>query len=140
MDNDKVVLRTYNRVWKYERKIYSLDTVRLPVPINPGDAIYFIIGLLITVLLLKLLPFLNVVPLILRYTLLPYGVMKFLTKKKFDGKLPHLFVKAYIEYVQLPKKISRFQGHAGYGKGKFTNIVFRGKKIINITDNLLKKK
>lgn len=139
MDNDKVILRTYNRVWKYERKIYTLDTVRLPVPINPSDAIYFILGLLITIMLIKLMPFLNAIPFILRYTILPYGIMKFLTKKKFDGKLPHMFLKSYIEFMQLPARISKFQGGTEFKKGKFTKVVYRKRKIINATEILLKK-
>lgn len=139
LDNGKVILRTYNRIWKYERKIYALDNVRLPIPINPGEAVYFIIGLFITIFLLKILTFLNVIPFILRYTLLPYGLMKFLTKKKFDGKLPHMFLKGYFEYIQLPKVISRFQPGEVYKGGQFTQVIYRGKEIINVTETLMKK-
>lgn len=137
MDNEKIILRTYNRVWKYDRKIYALDSVRLPFPINPGDAIYFIIGLLITSILLKLLPFLNVIPFILRYSLLPYGLMKFLTKKKFDGKLPHMFLKGYMDYLQLPKIIARFGSGETYKKGDFTKVIYRKAKIVDITETLI---
>lgn len=140
MEKDKVVLRTYNSTWKFERKIYSIDKIRLLVPINIDDAVYLIMGLLITILLLKLFPFLNHIPFIIRYVLLPWGLMKFLTKKKFDGKLPHKFLLGYLEYMTLPKAFSRFQDSREYKKGAFTDLAWRGKEIIDLTDLLTKKK
>jgi len=140
MEKDKVVLRTYNSTWKFERKIYSIDRIRLLVPINIDDAAYLIMGLLITILLLKIFPFLNHIPFIIRYVLLPWGLMKFLTKKKFDGKMPHKFLLGYLQYLTLPKAFSRFQDCREYKKGVFTDIAWRGKEIIDMTDLLIKRK
>lgn len=139
MEKEKVVLRTYNSTWKFERKIYAIDKIRLLVPINIDDAAYLILGLLITILLLKVFPFLNEIPFIIRYVLLPWGLMKFLTKKKFDGKLPHRFLLGYLEYLTLPKAFSRFQDSGKYKKGRFTDVAWRGKEILDVTELLTKK-
>jgi hypothetical protein len=139
MEKEKEVLRTYSGTWKFERKIYAIDKIRLLVPINVDDAAYLILGLLITILLLKIFPFLNHIPAIIRYGLLPWGLMKFLTKKKFDGKLPHRFLIGYLEYLTLPKSFSRFESSGEYKKGRFGKIACRGKEIINVTEILVKK-
>lgn len=139
MEKEKDVLRTYSGTWKFERKIYAIDKIRLLVPINVDDAAYLILGLLITILLLKIFPFLNHIPAIIRYGLLPWGLMKFLTKKKFDGKLPHRFLLGYLEYLTLPKSFSRFENSGEYKKGRFEKIACRGKEIINVTEMLVKK-
>lgn len=134
-----IILRTYNKMWKFERKLYAIDDIKLPVPINQDEIIYLAIGFLITLLILKVLPFLNAVPFIVRYIALPYGLMKFLTKKKFDGKLPHKFVLGYIDYMGLPKRIARFKPAQRYKLGYFTSVVYRKKNIINLTEEITKK-
>ncbi len=134
-----IILRTYNKMWKFERKLYAIDDIKLPVPINQDEIIYLAIGFLITLLILKVLPFLNAVPFIVRYIALPYGLMKFLTKKKFDGKLPHKFVLGYIDYMGLPKRIARFKPAQMYKLGYFTSVVYRKKNIINLTEEITKK-
>ncbi|WP_206457895.1 TcpE family conjugal transfer membrane protein [Anaerovorax sp. IOR16] len=134
---DKLLLRTYNKAWKFERKVYAIDNIRLPFPINPDELIYLVIGFLFTLLLLKVLPFLNTIPFFIRYLVIPYGLMKFLTKKKFDGKLPHMFLIGYLDYIGLPKKIARFQAVKTYPQGKFSPVVFRTHEIINLTEELV---
>lgn len=139
MEKEKEVLRTYGGIWKYEKKLYAIDKIRLLIPVAVNDAGYFLLGLLITVLLLKIFPFLNGIPVIIRYILLPWGLMKFLTKKKFDGKLPHRFLLGYLEYLTLPKSFSRFENSGEYKRGRFENVAYRGKEIINVTETLVKK-
>ena len=89
------VLRTYKSIWKYERKIYSLENIKLLVPVRPSEVLFFGVGLLITYFLCKMVPFLHSVPFIFRYVLIPFGIMKFLTKKRLDGKMPHRFLIGY---------------------------------------------
>ena len=132
-------LRTYPRVWNYEKKIYAIENVRLIVPINPGELLYFAAGLAVAAALGKVLPVFAAVPFLIRYVLLPYALMKFLTKKKLDGKLPHLFFIGYIAYLTLPKTISRFQAGENYKKGRFTSVVCRERKVIDATRELMGK-
>lgn len=133
------ILRTYNKAWRFERKIYGIDNIRLPFPINPDELVYFVIGILIVYGIFKALPFLDGIPVIIRYGIFPYILMKFLSKKKFDGKSPHKFLIAYIDYFFMPKKISRFQGSTSYKKGRFTPVVYRMKQIVNLTDQAINK-
>ena len=141
MEKEKIVLRTYNRAWHFERKLYAIDKLKLLVPVNIDNLVYLVAGLLLTILLLKIFPFLNAIPFIFRYVLLPYGLMKFLTKKKYDGKLPHKFLMGYLEYLTLSKSFSRFHDCQGYKKGRFTSVIaYRRKQIVNITEMLTKQK
>lgn len=136
---EMILLRTYNKAWKFERKVYAIDDIRLPFPVNPDEIVYLVCGFLLTLGILKVLPFLNGIPFIIKYLVLPYGLMKFLTKKKFDGKLPHRFLIGYIDYVGLPKKISRFQAAETNGRGCFTSVIFRRSEIVDLTAELLFK-
>lgn len=136
---EKIVLRTYKKMWHFERKLYAFGKYKLLIPVNMDTLAYLIAGLLITVFLLKVFPFLNGIPFIIRYILLPYGLMKLLTKKKFDGKLPHKFLMGYLEYMALPKTFSRFENSREYKKGRFTSVAYRGKEMVNITEMLSRK-
>lgn len=137
---EKVILRTYSKTWHFERKIYAIDRIRLLVPVAVNDALYFVLGLLITLALLKIFPVLNGIPAVIRYGLIPYGLMKFLTKKKFDGKMPHMFLIAYLSYLVTPKIIARYQSVKEYKRGRFcTPVIYRSKKVIDITSSLLEK-
>lgn len=136
----KITLKTYTNVWKFQKKIYAIDKIKLIVPINPEETIYFVISALITILLLRIFSFLNFIPFLIRYGLLPYLFMKFLTKTKLDGKMPHKFLLGYITYKTMPKKYARFQPVTEFKAGSFkTKISYRRPKIINLTQSYLKK-
>lgn len=133
-------LRTYGKMWKFERKIYAIGDIRMPVPVNPDEAVYFVAGILLTIGLAKILPFVNSIPFIVRYGAIPYGIMKFMTKKKFDGKLPHRFLIGMIDYIGQPKCFARFQAKESYKPIAFNPIVYRKTEYINLTEQALKKK
>jgi len=140
MEKDSTILRTYGKVWNHEKKIYSIDRIKLIVPINPNDLLYFAVGLVFVVVITSIIPIFAGVPFVFKYILLPFAIMKFMTKKKLDGKMPHFFLVGCISYLLLPKKISRFQAGERYGKGKFTDVVYRGKEIVDITQEMMSKK
>lgn len=108
-ERDFVILRTYDSVWKIPYKIYSIENIKLPFPINPWEAAYFGLGVLIIFLIERILPFLRATPFILRYLLLPFAILKFFTKIKLDGKLPHKFAFDCFIYYISSKKSERFQ-------------------------------
>lgn len=138
-DREYVILRTYKSVWKVPKKIYSIDNIKLLFPINPEEMLYFLVSEAIAFILFKILPFLNGLPFILKYAALPYGIMKFLTKQKLDGKLPHKFFIDYLIFVFSPKKGARYQDIQPYKSMKFvTPIVARDIEIINRTEQALK--
>jgi hypothetical protein len=125
----KEILRPYTKLWNTPFKIYSIDNMKLFHPINPWDALYIMIGIIIMVLFDKLYP--GEIPFIIKYIVLPYLFMKFLTNIKLDGKKPHkyfwdLFVFQFFSYKQYerfrPVKKQQLKGFVG------EKIVYRYKK------------
>lgn len=92
-------LKTYEDAWRIENKIYSLQNLRLPVPIALSALAYYSITCAVVLLLNKVFPIISNIPPVLRFGALPYFVTEFLRKKKFDGKPPHMFLKDYIPYI-----------------------------------------
>lgn len=138
-NKDYVILRTYNSVWYFEHKIYSIENIKLLFPVNPDEVLYFAVSVGITMLLLKVLPFLDRIPFVIKYGAIPYGLMKFFTKQKLDGKLPHKFFIDYVIFVLSPKKSARFLEIEEYKDIKFiTPIVMRDIEIVNKTEEALK--
>lgn len=95
----KVTLYSYSKVWKVEKKVYSLFDMILPAPINPYTIVVFILVLLGFMGLERLLPFLTKIPVILRYLVLPYLSSQYLMKKKLDGKNPLKYLFGIIIYA-----------------------------------------
>lgn len=142
MDDDvKVVLRTYNSVWKIPRWLYSIDKIKLWVPIDQNQAIYFCASVAITFLLLKIIPFLNALPFVFKYIAIPYGLMKFFTKQKLDGKLPHKFFLDYLSYKIMTKTSERFTEVKSLKKVVFsTPVMFRMPEVVNVTGQVLQER
>lgn len=138
-DEVKVVLRTYGSVWKIPRKLYSIDKIKLWIPIGQDQAIYFCASVGITFLLLKILPFLNALPFVFKVAI-PIGLTQFLTKQKLDGKLPHKFFLDYLSYKITVKTRERFAEVKPQKKVVFsTPIVYRMPEVVNITGQVLKE-
>lgn len=133
------ILRTYGKMWKFERKIYAIGDIKMPVPVNPDEAVYFVAGVLMIVGLAKIVPIVNSIPFIVKYVAIPYGLMKFMTKKKFDGKLPHRFLIGMIDYIGQPKCFARFQEKESYKPIVFKPIVYRKIEYVNLTEQALNK-
>lgn len=108
-ERKEVILRTYKNVWKFEREIYSIEGIKLLLPVKPNEVLYFIISVVIAIFLVKLIPFMDKVNFVVKYGLVPLGIMKFLTKQKLDGKLPHKFFLDYIIYKLSPKRLEGFR-------------------------------
>ncbi len=104
-----IILRTYNTVWKIDRKIYSIEGLKLLFPISINEILYLGVSILISYLLIKFIPFYNKLHFVIKYVVVPFGLMKFLTNQKLDGKLPHKFFYDYIMYKIQPKKYDRFK-------------------------------
>ena len=92
-------LPSYERVWKVEKKIYSLGNIHLPAPIKPMDFLYYAAVLGIVLLLDSIIPVLQPVPWIIKYLVVPFLLVRFLQKKKFDGKPPQKFLIDYLRYL-----------------------------------------
>lgn len=131
---NQVILRTYKSVWDFERKIHSFEGIKLLIPININDALYFLIGVVIMAVFSKVMPFVSKVNFAVRYLIAPYGIMKYLTKQKLDGKYPHKFFFDLIIYTISPKKYYRFRPREEYKKKiNFTPVVARNTHIVDKT-------
>jgi len=123
-EKDFVILRTYALVWNTPFKIYSIENIKLLFPINPWELLYFMVGVGISFLIGKMLPF--EVTFIIQYIIVPYAIMEFFTKIKLDGKMPHKFFFDYLIYKAMPKQMERFRGIKENDKIKFvTPVVYR---------------
>lgn len=140
-DHDEVIiLRTYNNVWKIDRKIYSIEGFKLLFPISPNEALYFIVSMSFSILLIKVIPFYGRLHGAIKFGLVPYAIMKFFTKQKLDGKLPHKFFFDYVVYKLSPKKYARFAPVEEFKSVRIsTPIVYRTKEIIDKTEQVIKK-
>lgn len=91
MDNSeqkKVTIYSYSKVWKVEKRIYAIQNLVLPVPIDPWQLLYFGITWAAINLTFGALPGFSSIPVVIRSILIPYLISKFLLTKKLDGKNP----------------------------------------------------
>lgn len=139
-ENEEIILRTYSSVWKIERKIHSIEGLKLIFPIAVSELTYLGVSIGITFLLIKIVPFFSRLHFIIKFILFPLGLMKLLTSIKLDGKLPHRFISDYIVFKFSPKQYCRFTSIQDYKNIKFvTPILFREYRIVNKTDEVSEK-
>lgn len=120
MNDNKVKIYSYTKVWKVEKKIYSFSNLKLPIPINPYDLLYYGVVAMGVLALGKIFPFINRIPAVLRYLALPYLVATYMTKVKLDGKNPVKFFLSYIRYCFVVRKnyLQTFRRYPDRKKGK----------------------
>lgn len=107
MSDERYILYNYDKIWRYEKKIYTIGDRILPLPIKPMELGYYALALVVLVLIEKIIP-LSFIPSLVRYTVLPFALVKILKYKKFDGKNPVKFVLGYIEYSLQKKESYQF--------------------------------
>lgn len=128
MSKSNIIIDSYSKVFKVEKKIYALQNIRLPVPVKPMEVFFFFLGVGIVFILSALIPLMNSIPLlsvpVIRYLGLPYGFMYFILRKKFDGKNPIKFILDYAIYVSNKyKQFERFNPVIMQEKIKVTGYV-----------------
>lgn len=139
MDEDRVILRTYKSIWRHDKKVYAIENIKLPTPIKPMELFSYGIGIAMVALICKVLPIATSIPWVFRYLLFPWLLMKFLTEKRFDGKLPHKFLISYIEYLSLPRIFSRFQAVENPAGIRFSPLVYRHFQTVNVTEAAMRR-
>lgn len=96
---DKIILRSYNKINVVEKKIYAIQNLRLPMPINLYAASYFLVISAIIFVLGKVIPFIQEIPPIIRIFIIPFVITKYFRQKKLDGKKPYKFVIDWIVFM-----------------------------------------
>ena len=103
-----IEIRSYRSVFDLERRIYSVDRIRL----NPGGvplrgAVYFLV-LLLASLLVAALPLagslVRVLPWYVRHLALPAGTAALLTVMRIDGRPFHVAAWALLAYAAQPSR------------------------------------
>ena len=70
MDNSeqkKVTIYSYSKVWKVEKRIYAIQNLVLPVPIDPWQLLYFGITWAAINLTFGALPGFSSIPVVIRF-------------------------------------------------------------------------
>lgn len=88
MEKQKITIYSYSKVWKVEKKIYAIQNLILPVPIDPWQLLYFGGTWLVCNVIFGAIPGISNIPVILRSILVPFMISGFLMTKKLDGKNP----------------------------------------------------
>ena len=88
-----VTVYSYRKVWFVEKKIYAFQNIVLPFPIAPYEVLEFLAVVGAMLVMGRIFPILNNIPVVLRYGMLPYVTVKYLMKVKLDGKNPVKFLR-----------------------------------------------
>lgn len=99
MGNNRVSLYSYIKVWRVEKKIYSFQNFKLPIAINPYDFLSFLGTAVVILIIGRIFPGFTVIPTVIRFIFIPYGISKYLMKKKLDGKNPLKYLFGCVRYL-----------------------------------------
>jgi TcpE family len=101
--SDKLVVRSYRRVFRLDRRIYRVDRFLIPVPGGvPLVGVLWFLGALLFVLLARLLPGLGAVLALLspplRYLILPAAIAVLATQLAPDGRSGPRFALTWLSH------------------------------------------
>jgi hypothetical protein len=112
---DKLVVRSYRRVFRFDRRIYRVDRFAIPVPGGvPLVGLLWFLGALLSVLVGSHLPALG--PLLsalsppLRYLILPAAVAVLATQLAPDGRSAPRFAQTWLQQRVRPRRRSAGRG------------------------------
>lgn len=98
MDEERIKIYSYAKVWHHEKKIYNIMNVVMPTPVSPYDAAGFIGIIFLEMVLGTIFPIFAKMPFIIKYFIVPYLTTYVLRKKKLDGKNPISYFLGVIRY------------------------------------------
>ena len=109
--SEKITLYSYHKIWKIEKKIYAIQNIVLPIPIDPWELLYFGATWVVCNVIFGLLPGVSNIPVMIRSIMLPFAISKFLMTKKLDGKNPlrYMFGVITFLFVEQGKSVEFFQ-------------------------------
>ena len=109
--SEKITLYSYHKIWKIEKKLYAIQNIVLPIPIDPWELLYFGATWVVCNVIFGLLPGVSNIPVMIRSIMLPFAISKFLMTKKLDGKNPLRYMLGVITFlfVEQGKSVEFFQ-------------------------------
>lgn len=96
---NKVIIYSYRKVWKVDKKLYSFGNLRLPFPIDPMDLAAYGLGVLFMLAVGELIPPFQQVSWLIRYIVFPYLLTKAFFKIKPDGKNLFKYLAGCLRYA-----------------------------------------
>jgi len=109
----RIRIYSYSKVWKKQLKIYSFGNYVLPVPIDLIQIGYLGLAIIISLVICAIVPFLSMLPGILKYVVIPYLISQFLLRKKLDGKNPIKYFIGVLFYTfEKGNFLDRFEEHS----------------------------
>src|SRR3954470_21838414 len=101
--SDRVIIRSYRRVFEVDRRIYRVDRWALPVPGGvPLRAVGYFVATVLAVVILDGLPLIGELLAMLspplRYVVLPLAVAVFGTQAAPDGRTAHRFALDWLRF------------------------------------------
>ncbi len=115
MEEKKITIYSYAKVWKVEKKIYNIGNIVFPVPVDLWSAVYFAASAFAVYILQKIFPVIMAVPVLVRLGMLPYGIMYVMRRTKVDGKNPVKYFAGYSMYLLCDRYsyLERFNRYTG---------------------------
>src|SRR3954470_3856349 len=96
---DRVMIRSYRRVFMVDRRIYRVDRWALPVPGGvPLRAVGYFLAALVVVLLLGRIPGVGEVSAPIRLVVIPLGLAVLGAQAAPDGRVAHRFAADWIRF------------------------------------------
>jgi len=96
-------IKSYTKVWKVQKILYSVNDVKLPVPITFQQIAWFIGCLFGLMVFGNAPPFSYIDNALVKYIVLPVLTSWLMSQKTFDGMQPHRYIQSVILYVLRPK-------------------------------------
>ena len=108
-------IRSYRRVFDLERRVYSVDGLRL----NPGGVpvrgiVYFVV-LLLLALMAGTLPLVGALPWYARDLVLPAAAATALSVVRLEGRTFHLAATALARHLAAPRRLGGLSGRSDAG-------------------------
>lgn len=93
------IMRSYSKLWSFEKKMYTLFDKPLWVPVSGREVGYFTVIIAAVYVLSRLVPLFRLLPPVIRYAAIPFLITQFLMKKKLDGKNPAAFFRDWVIFI-----------------------------------------
>lgn len=113
MEEKKITIYSYSKVWNVEKKIYNIGNIILPVPVELWSAVYFAGTAFVVYILQKVFPVIMAMPVIIRLGIIPYGIMYLVRRIRLDGKNPVKYFAGILVYLLHERytTLERFEQH-----------------------------
>lgn len=109
MERQTIKIRTFNKIWRVQFKLYNIDNIKLPFAVSLWDIVLIAIGICISLIIHNIINIDYFGKAIVKYCFLPLGIRFVLTKFQLDGKKAHKYFLDMLIFFIKPKTYERFK-------------------------------